>query len=766
MLKSKTLLCATVAFLPLLSSTSVWAAADDQETATSGSSAQAGADEGGLGEITVTAQRRSQNLQDVPLAVTVLSAEGLANANVTQFSDLTKMTPSLNLAGSATPLESAISVRGVGTYAFGIGIERSVAILIDDVPVAVQSQAFTNLSDVAQIEVLRGPQSTLFGKSAIAGAINIKTLASSKELSGRIEALATTDDEQRLTATISAPLTTTLGFRLTGEVNHFRGTLHNIENDSWVNGRKEYSIKGRVDWEPTENFTASIKGHYNRVDSSCCTWAPAFIDGAARFRGAAGVTAAVIYPGITIDRNNNKTRLDAPVVYNSRDKGGSIHLNYDFGPASLISVTSYEDFYGLDKQDQDNSAYDTLGLATGGVQHGSITSTGITLFEQFTQEFRLVSPSTGNFRYLVGAYYSHNTSSRSYVRGPVLSVSNNKYFTGSDVYAVFGQTELDLTPEFTVVTGLRYTSQRVSGRISNFRNNTSFPLPGGSDNSTDDAVTGKASVQYRPSAQVMVYASYARGYKGEAYDLGNSTTAAIYARQPVRAETANAYEIGAKTTLFDNHLVFNVAGFWTDFKDFQTQQVEPGLGGSFVIANVGSLRTRGVEVDAQLRFGGLTVGAGVTYLDALIRSFPQAGCYTGQTAATGCVGGFQNLAGKRLNNAPTWKTTLDVNYARPLGDGAWEAVLGGSFNWVSETQFGIENNPALVQGAYGIFNIRAGLNQGEKGFAISAFVDNLFNEHYYSGLGTNPYFSGGTTIVGYLPRDFGRYGGLKASYRF
>ena len=214
------------------------------------------------GDIIVTAQKRAENVQRVPLAISVVSQAQLEASGVRQFQDLGRIAPSLTVRPAEHPVNANVSLRGVGTFAFGIGVEPSVAVLVDEVPLAFQARAFTDLPDVERIEVLRGPQSTLYGKSASAGLINIITRQPTDTFHFRANALATTDSEYGGNFSVSGPMTPELGYVLSASYSNWNGNVRNLFNGKKVNGREALNTRGKIRWEPNADVKITLSGNY------------------------------------------------------------------------------------------------------------------------------------------------------------------------------------------------------------------------------------------------------------------------------------------------------------------------------------------------------------------------------------------------------------------------------------------------------------------------------------------------------------------------
>ncbi|TPG56456.1 TonB-dependent receptor [Sphingomonas glacialis] len=729
-------------------------------------------DEGALTDIVVTAQKREQNLQDVPVAVTAISGETLVNRNVATVTDLTRLAPSLTVTTGAVPTNNSINLRGVGTVAFSTAIEPSVAVIVDDVALLQQAQAFSGLSDIARIEVLRGPQGTLFGKNASAGALNIVSQGPTARLTGSVTGTATTDDEYRVDAVISGPLAEGVGFRLNGFYGDRDGFITNRFDGRKLNNDRSYGLRGRLALNPLPGVTVDlIAGHSvseSRGTARTFRNVPA---GAAVYGASLTPTLAGITPG----QDNFTTAFDGPLFNKSQQANGSGKVTVDLGAVNLISITSYQDWKFRFIEDFDYVVGPVLGLANG------ITAQSGFHARQFAQEVRLASKDKGPFTYVAGLYYSDGKTDRTFDRGPsgpVVARWNST--SGTTTYAVFGQASYDIARATHIDVGLRANHEDISVRYINTVIPTTAPannatcLATCSGNAKDSVVTGKIALRQDLAKRVMAYASYSTGYKGQGYDISTGFTPGR-AAVPVRPETSKAYEVGLKSRFFNNRFQLNVAGFWTDFSDFQAQSgvTLPDQTIQLQLNNVGKVRTRGVEVEFQARpLEALTIDGGISYTEAMIRQFRNAQCYTGQTAAQGCLPvtgsstGLQDLSGKRLSNAPRWKFNVGGTYDVLLPQMPFDGFVQADVSYQSSVNFDLLGNPALVQGAYAIVNGSIGIDQKARGgIRVALFVNNLFDKHYASALGTP---SGGTTglVAQTFSRNARRYAGIRARYRF
>jgi len=713
-----------------------------------------------LDEVVVTAQKRAQNVQDVPLSVNVVSPAQLEAAGVVDFTDLGKVAPSLIIRNDVQPVNATVAVRGIGTFSFGIGVEPSVAVVVDDVPLAFQARAFTDLNDIARIETLSGPQSTLYGKSASAGLINIVTEQPSNTWGGRFTAMGTNDREANVGGSITGPITDTLSFRLTANYDNFPGNVYNVPTDKHVNGGATFSARGKLNWTPTEDLTVDValdtlKGNntegrpYYQVSSN------------ANLRGNAAYPPSVWAPGIVFSTGNKFTDENYQTGFHDEELGQSVKIAYDLGGPTLMSITSHAFFLLKDFQDSDDTAVPQFNNLQAGYFHN----------EQWTQEVRLVSPDTGKLHYTAGFFYSDVTYKRDFQRGPVFSIANWQASEGSESEAGYGQFDYEFLPDLSFVGGLRVNNEDINMTFLDRTVKAGLKNYWAANNS-DLSDTYKVGLQYHATDDVMLFVTRATGHKGPTYDLTTGFNNNRYLNGPVLPETSVDYEVGAKMQFFGHKLTVNPTLFTTDYSNFQAQgnQILPDGTTNFILSNVGVVRTRGLELEDSLRLShDFSVSANATYLDAYIVSFPKAQCYANQSAAQGCVGNFQNLSGSALADAPRWKFTGSFNYAHPLEViGGWDGFLRGSYTWQSKVNYSLTLDPYTVQGAYGIANLAVGVHDPEERYEVVAFCNNIGDQHYYSTIGDNSTNFGSHTVAiqGLIPRDWGRYAGIKLNAKF
>lgn len=788
------------------------------------------ADSGGLEEIVVTAQKREQNLQNVPVSVTALSAEALANNRVTDFSDLTRAASSLTVTQQTSSPNNAIILRGIGTFAFSIGVEPSVAVIIDDLPVVQQAQAFDALGDVQRIEVLKGPQGTLFGKNASAGVVNIVTKDPSKTLTGSLAFTAGTDSDYRGEASLSGPLGDNgSGFRLSGFYHNYDGNVRNLTSGHRLNDQEAYGARAKVKLVLSDNLTFTANGSYAKTTQGGTVTTIRSISGTGTplVLGNAALPLVPSLTGITPGEANYNARVDAEGATTNKTATISGKFELDLGSAKLISVTGYQDWKYNFQNDVDGTDLNVLGALTGGASNGGIAQSGPYHSRSFTQELRLVSSGPGALKYVAGVFYGDSTTDRAFTRGPVALLASWSAQAKSRSLGLFAQVDYALPTGTTITGGVRYNHEKIGVSFDNLLTPSAAQAanpallnagcfvannPGCRGTNSDDVVTWRGVISQELAPQIMAYASVATGYKGFAYDVSSGfnparvdgslaglvpgTTTTIAGVGPIKPEHSTSYELGFKSRFLDNRVQLNVTGFITDYNNFQAQSAitigtPPAV--QLVLNNVGKLKTKGVEVEFSAKPSDwLRLDASAAYTDAKMTSFLGAQGYSGQTgsvwngtasvltapcttaaAATAAnpltTCGFQDRSGATLPNSPKFKFNLGAVADIPLSDGN-KAIITLNYQHQSDVNFDLLGNPLLTQKAYGIFNAGIG---GEFGpFRATVFVNNLFDTHYASfltdGFGTLGGSATNLTHVIYQvqPRDSSRFFGIKLQYNF
>lgn len=758
-------------------------------------------------KVVVTANKRAQNLQDVPMAITVLNDATLQRNNVRGMDDLPSLSPALTLSYGTQPANFSINMRGIGTFSLGIGVEADVAVVVDDVPYAMQANAFKDLADVARIEVLKGPQSTMLGKSSIAGAMNISTKPIEAGWKGRASTYLSNDGEWRASAAMSGALSDTVRMRLSASKSDFDGVVKNLADGGHLNGQRNSSVNAKIEWNPSDNLQVVLTPRAANFVNNCCVSPFNSMTPGGLYQNIASLPASVLLKGINPGPGNVSVRNDYPAGGKAEDRGTGLKLVYNFDDDSILakhtftSVSSWSHYKMSDFQDGDATDSDVLSATlVNGKPSGF--SGGLYQYGKFdvrskTQEFRLTSPEKTSLRYVAGLFYADNRLGRELTRAPITTYVTDWASTAYNTnYAVFGQANYDLTAQTSVLLGLRYNKEDIGYTFSRYN-----PPPATSrvlteylqgDNSESKA-TGKVGLEHRLDAATMGYVTYSTGHKGLAYDLTSSFTGAVAKSQPVPGEDARNIEAGLKLSLLDNRMALDLAAFRTTFTGFQQSAGFYDPDGTFrtTLHSIGALRTSGLEADLNWRVSRpLSVNGAFAYTKAVITDFENGPCYSVLNAAgTAAVPGgncavnpkfnntaVQNMSGKTMPNAPKFKLNLGGQYDIVTGR-SYDAFVTAAYRWQSATQFNLNQDPMTEQGAFGIFNLGAGIKDRGDGFKLSFMVNNVFNKSYAVGLGNN--WANGTwssrapnpvlavNTTSWTPaRDYQRYFSVRADMAF
>jgi iron complex outermembrane recepter protein len=755
--------------------------------------------------VVVTANKRVERLESVPSAISVLDAETIERNNVQDVADIVNLSPALTVTYGTTPANNGINMRGIGTYSIGIGVESDVAVIIDDIPIGMQVQAFQDLSDLQRIEILKGPQSTLFGKSAIAGAIVISTKPITGKMAGSISTLYTSDNESRVALAYGGEVSDKFAFRVSASHTDYPGNVNNLATNKKINGASGKTFIGKFSWRPTKNLDIDFSPRYNDSTSNTAFVLTSFTNLDTAFyqrtgsRPASSLPANVLLRGITPSATNQDVRYDDTTGQRQFSAGAGLRVNLSLDSgASLTSISSYNKYIAYDSRDQDHTDFPTVAnLPVGTANVGSGINDGYVQFGSFdvrskTQEFRMTSKDAGTIRYVTGLWYASNTIDRVFTRGVtgIALTTPSKYFTDTynRNYAWYGQGTWEFYPTYTLLAGARF-NREVSGY--NFLGSASPTGPfvtTGSFSSLDNkrnATTGKLSLQRQFTPALMAYVMASTGYKGLAYDLTSGLNAATAAQQPVQGEKATSYELGAKGNFFDDRMTLNLALFDTKFKNYQQNSGSflPGTA-TFVtrLDSIPGVQTRGVEVDvAALVQSRLSLNAGVAYTEAKISSFVNGPCYTvsgspnsGQNLECRIVSATvrtTDLTGARMPNAPKWKLNVGAKYDLLLPDLPFNASIAGTVRYQSDVITNLNQDPSLAAPARTIANLSVGIRDKKNMYRLTLFINNVFDKQYANtGFAGYPGWSSsvpGTNNTTWTPaRDAFRYYGLRFDLKF
>ena len=710
----------------------------------------------GVGDIVVTATRRPEPLQKVPIAISVVDGDTLRNENRVSIQGISAIVPSLNFRSTASAKDQALFIRGLGTVSTSPGVEPTVSTIIDGVVLARQGQASMDLMDIDHIEVLRGPQGTLFGKNASVGAVNIVTRDPGDRLGGFIDVgYYTGGDEWRARAGVSGPLFgDKVGFSLTGAYSHYDGNVTNVFDGSRVNGFRNAGVRGKLQFTPFDDFKMTFIADYAEARNTTP-------------QGVVSSTSLITYPTNAVSNFPAFATALGPVVAgpdnqqinsnyftNARDRnyGASLQFDWTIGDYVLTSITAWRGWKNDQAQDQDRLPAPAAAFPQ---QH----DIGNLDFNQMSQELRLASPKGSLIDYQVGLFFFQGDDHERYQRTTTLSTGTSylgvaNYSVSNTSYAAFGEANIHFTNAFRATLGGRVTRDDLSYQF-NRTSTSAVPVAGiqtafssqGSTSST--GFSGRAGLQYDVTSKAMLYFTYGRGYKGPAYNVAFSMLPQD--TRALKPEASDSYEVGLKSRFFDNMVRFNIAGFLDKFRNYQVNFFDTYNGSPVTrLINAGRVSTRGAEFDLSVQpTKAFTLAVSGAYTDARVDQFI---CPAGTNSSCQINGG-------PLPYAPKWKGNVRASYLVPLG-GDLAVRLTTDANAQSKVQYSINQTVTTIQPSFGIWNAGIGLVSGNK-WEVNFIVKNITDKSYSTNLSTF-----GQGVVRWVPRDDHRYVGVNAHIGF
>jgi len=732
-----------------------------------------------LEDITVYARKRAENLQAVPIPITVITPAELSRQNLVNFTDFATKLPAFSVY-LTNPKQLNLGVRGIGNNGFNTdGIDGSVGIFVDGVYTGRQGMVSTDFNDLAQVELLRGPQGTLFGKNTTAGAVIINTLKPSFEFGANGEATVGNQGYKEVKGGVTGPLIPgKLALRLSGYYTTTDGNYPNLFNAGYQNARQGQGVRGQLLATPTDTLSIRLIGTYNHQAFPTISpvilqiYDPTLLQ--ARMR-AAGYTLS------TGTVENRRINIDGALNAVTDTRAVSGEINWDVGASTLTSITAYEHWSCFTNNDNDYTQLRAI------PDYGSCNDE-----HQFSQEVRWatvrnqpVELTLGGFlsrqklevnsRIRFGDQYNIWAANPSAAAFPTLGGRTwaqgayadrvaglgfaSKAIFHTDTEAAFGNVTWhpDAARRLAIDGGLRYTWEHRTevydgsivsnlGNLSNAQINALSPSGANAqlghvdDSLNDRSLSGEASVSYKVAPQAMLYAKFARGNKSAGFNLlpvnASNPDASVLravqlygAGQQVKGEKTDNFEGGIKSEWFDRHLLVNVTAFHTIVRNYQANEsVGVGNTAAKFLANVGSLTSNGVELESELFVAkGLHLKGFVAYDHAYYSSFHNSTCPATTTASV-C-----DLTGRQVAWAPKWTADLTTDYSHPIGD---DAVAYGlvDVNWRSKQNTTITLDPTATIGNYALVSARVGVQLAHGTFDLQLWSENLLNKAYYINL--------------------------------
>ena len=696
--------------------------------------AQATADaEAKVQEVVVTAQRRSERLEDVPMSITALSADTLRKAGVDNTSDLQRLTPGLTMSFYGNNLQPAI--RGVTATGGNIGDNPSVAVYLDGIYQPQQIATLMDLPDVKQIEVLKGPQGTLYGENATGGAIIINTLTPSFTPTGRLSASYGNYNDVNLRGFVSGPITDSLAASLAAGYEDHDGFRRNVLTGQRDSGLDSKIVRGKLLYKPDDKIKLTLTGYLSdRKDSSQYA---AF----ALNNNSIGYALFPTAPRVT---SPDQFGTDQGVFSRVQAQGLSARGEFDLAPGTLNIVTSYQRNKITGVEDLDSSP-----VEFGQYIYGDLEA------KDYVTEVTFVSRKFGRVSFVAGASYLHERDEfkpglfvlytpalppAPFVPSLVLPGLGEII---KQIGAGYAELNVDVTDKLVVTLGGRYTHEEQSA----FSNSTTDPVvrPFPHNPATWSNFSPRVTARYQLTPGQNLYASYTKGFKGGLINTANLQ------QSPVNPEIITAYEVGYKARLA-GRLTFNISGFDYNYDNLQVVAYQAP---NYVTENAASSRGRGVDLDAQWAVTPqLTLSGGVSYLDAKYVSFPNAQGY--QPTGFGNDPVILDLSGKTLLRSPKWSGNFTANYEVDVAAGNVGAYASLYFT----DSYGLEPTSRIMQGAYQTLDAELFFSPAAAPqVRLSVWGKNLTDKAYLA----NALITNFSDSVSYAePRTFG----VRAEYNF
>ncbi|EZP72772.1 TonB-dependent receptor precursor [Sphingomonas paucimobilis] len=685
-------------------------------------------DQGFGSDIVVTAQRRSESVQDVPISISAFTGKQLQELKVSQPADVAAISPGVFVNATRGDQNPTFAIRGLSLNDSFSNNNPTVGIYFDDVNLPYTPMMAFQMFDIDRIEVLKGPQGTLYGRNTTGGAINFI----SKKPTQNFDAYATASygrfDRFELEGAAGGGVTDTLAVRFAAKtVQQGSGWQTNALTGDTVGEVSNVAIRGQALWTPTPELSVHLEGtySYNSSDQQLREHV------GYRAKGGTGYCAAALAgirdPLTCVDSRGysdptpERRTVENSAIYGyknrSRAQGVSLNIGYDMGGVTLTSITGYNHFHRVSGDDSDASALIQL-------------DTQFTdRIKSFTQEVRLTSDNASPFSYVAGLYFSWDR-----IAGDALQALDDHFFhtranTGfvqtTKAYAAFGQANYELTDALTLTAGLRFTRDDKGFTYDSIDLNpygdSTLPTPvaGIIDGVKQDNLSGKIGLDYKISPDVMIYASASRGFKSGGFKAAIAFNADELT--PFEGETVYSYEIGAKTTLLDGALTFNLAGYYNDWRNFQAMVTEIRSGiNVIVLSNAGDARVYGVEADAVFRpTDRLTLRTALNWQDSKITDFNSAP-------------GADDFTGNKLANAPSFSGTGMARWETPLEGESWGVAILGDASYRSKTYYSLANRDVSAQDGYWLVNGRLSIHDKDDKWEAAIYGRNILNKLYVS----------------------------------
>jgi len=752
-----------------MSLAAIWNPALAQADGSGASPVAVAKDDKGIQTVVVTAQKRAQSIKEVPVAITAVSAAQLQQAGVKDIGDLARTAASLEFGDqSSGGAGGSASIRGVGTAVFTLSAESSVGMVVDGVPQGATASGL--MLDLARVEVLRGPQGTLFGKNASAGVLNMATQEPViGDAGGSVSLEFKGKHGAAVRATGNVPLNDISALRIAGVAERNKGVYHNVltnEDSLTDNGgvRLRYLLK------PNRDLSINLIGDASNMRNQNAVFFAPSVAYATNSAGDHRPAAEFASCGVTVSKTNNQVCSDGDELQHAKVRGLSGQVDWTLpGGDTLTSITAYR----TRKQGPDR-----VNISMSNTWDKIYNDDPYKNARQFSQELRIASSAKQTLEYVAGLFYADSANDKNanviIDPNPALPsppvprsiVTNNLQHADMSTKALFGQATYHLTEATGVIAGLRYTRDSVSSNFtqSSVVNFAGFSLPAtvksASGAASQSNVSGKLGLQHTLSRSANVYATLSRGYKGPQIDNDTPVNAASasgsFQGNIVKPELPTSVEVGSKLSFLDRRLDVDVAVFRTRIKDFQEQNCTlTSIGAlSCIPLNVPNVTTKGLEADIRARpLPALQLGMSLAVI--LDTAYP-----------AGFMFDNSNVGGQRLLYSPRNKATLNGDYSWDL-PGDYQLKFGGNLVYKSRVRYCNTTDPECSFGGHSVASLRLALRSPDDKWGVEVYDRNLADKRVPNAIiYPLPGKGGGSGYAHSLGENSFRRIGVTLDYRF
>ena len=741
-----------------------------------------------LEEVIVTAQKREEMLKDVPMSVSVIGGQSLQEFQADTVLDMLDLTVGVDfeLADGDETRSTVLTIRGVGSAQNTTGLQPSSTVMVDGEVLSRTAVLSGDLVDVARVEVLRGPQGTLYGKNASAGVIH--TISKQPKLgkfSGDIDLYAAQDNEYRVAGAVNLPIGERSALRLNGYYKSFDGFIENLYPGYPDGGEVDaYGIRGQYLIEVSDTLSVTLRADTSSRDMVSAPWVIVGMEDPDH--------PIISLTGGRFGPNNDTTTLD-PTQYSKLDSwGASAQVDKQFGGHTLTYLGFYRNWDLWENIDSDRSALRMSELQFGGISESKTTQ----------HELRWSSPVTEKYDYILGAYFYdtddfRDAGNRRCTRDPAgatldpvtLQVIHCRRtdppynrideFTstiGVTNFALFGNANIHLTDRWTLILGGRAMHEKMKLEYEGGGDE----IPFFSDSASDSAFTGRLGLQFLLSDSTTLYGTYSTGWKGRAYlNTGNLSAEEADPETtpfPLEPETVTNIEFGTRSLFLDGRLQLNATIYRADFEDFQERVRFEDEDEDIVstLRSIPSVLSEGFEVESAWQATeNLRLNLAVSYNETTYdvpRGLIYGSCPDVYSGTDKCVVIGNNelidLSGKPRPNAPEWQYVLAGRWRFDIGGSGWNGALGFSYKYTDESQKGLDQDPLRALDAQDVLNANLVLISPEGRYKWNLFVKNALDDRLITARNYNPANNFGGRTIETLPRNYQRFWGLSLNIGF